>query len=462
MKKLFYIFVFFLPVIVNAQFDFYKDSPLDYAWKNVGNAGFSAGLADYTSLAFSPSGQPYVAFEDWANSKKATVMKFNGTNWVNVGNAGFSSGQVMYLSIAISPSGQPYVSYDYLSNGANWVPIVKKFDGTNWVDVGNSSLDAIAVYSNCLAFSPAGVLYLALEGPGTGRARVMKFDGINWVNVGNPGFSAGTAYFVSLEFSPSDSLPYVAHQDSWSSNKATVMKFDGTNWILVGKEGFTAGGIDEISLAVSPSGEPYVAFSDNFNYDLMMVMKYNGTDWVYVGNGGISAGEAYFPSLAFSPTGEPYLAFNTEEYSYKATVKKFNGTSWVNLGTGGFSAGVGKYESLAFSPYDGKPYVAYQDWSIGGKATVMKYDTVSFGISELNQSQISLYPNPATDKITIETFPTTIKSQLLITNLNGQEIITRQITELKTQIDISNLPAGIYFVRLTSDKTVEVGKIIKQ
>ena len=66
----------------------------------------------YTSLAFSPSGQPYVAYEDYGKFiMKATVMKFDGTNWVNVGNAGFSAGEADYISLAFSPSGQPYVAY---------------------------------------------------------------------------------------------------------------------------------------------------------------------------------------------------------------------------------------------------------------------------------------------------------------------------------------------------------------
>jgi DNA-binding beta-propeller fold protein YncE len=44
----------------------------------VGNAGFSAGEVDYTSLAFNGSGgQPYVAYVDYANSQKATVMKYD-------------------------------------------------------------------------------------------------------------------------------------------------------------------------------------------------------------------------------------------------------------------------------------------------------------------------------------------------------------------------------------------------
>jgi hypothetical protein len=47
-------------------------------------------------------------------------------------------------------------------------------------------------------------------------------------------------------------------------------------------------------------------------------------------------------------------------------------------------------------------------------------------------------------------------------NLNGEEVLTRSLIKPKTQIDISNLPGGVYFVRLTNNKTVEVGKFVKQ
>ena len=117
--------------------------------------------------------------------------------------------------------------------------------------------------------------------------------------------------------------------------------------------------------------------------------------------------------------------------------------------------------SLAFSPA-GQPYVAYEDYGTDFKATVMKYDSVYVGVKEPQESRISLYPNPATDKITVETLGTTGKSNLAIVNLEGQRLITRQITKPKTQIDISSLPSGVYFVRITNEKTLEVGKIIKQ
>ena len=73
-----------------------------------------------------------------------------------------------------------------------------------------------------------------------------------------------------------------------------------------------------------------------------------------------------------------------------------------------------------------------------------------------------LFPNPATDKITIDLSGKTMVRDLVIVNVQGQDILTQKSTEPITQIDISSLPAGIYFVRLTNDKTVAVGKIIKE
>jgi hypothetical protein len=182
--------------------------------------------------------------------------------------------------------------------------------------------------------------------------------------------------------------------------------------------------------------------------------------WMNVGNTGFSPGNTWGESLAFSPSGQPYVAYIDIADSMKATVMTFNRTNWVNVGNEGFSAGWTQLESLAFS-LSGQPYVAYED-GFDGKATVMKFDSVFVGIKVKQESRFSLYPNPATDKITVETSGTSTASYLAILNIEGQELITRQITEPKTQLDISNLPGGVYFVRLTNDKTVEVGKIIKQ
>ncbi len=384
-------------------------------WVNIGNAGFSADWINFISLAFSPSGEPYVAFEDWTTnpSGKATVMKFDGNNWLIVGTEGFSAGQADYINIAFSPSGEPFVAY---------------------VDYVNSN-----------------------------KATAMEFDGTNWVNVGNAGFSAGLVLDLSLAFSPVDGHPYLAYYDGGNTGKATVMTFNGTNWVDVGNAGFSASNTIYESLAFSASGQPYVVYSDYAYAYKATLMKFDGTNWINVGNAGFSAGEADYTSLAFSPTGEPYVAYM--DYATipfgKTTLMKFDGTNWVNVGNAGFSEGTAGWTSLAFSP-TGEPYIAFQDNADSNRATVMKYDSVMVGITKQQESTISIYPNPATDKITIETAATPTQCQLSIINLNGQALITRQITEPKTQLDISNLPSGVYFVRVTGEKRVEVGKFVKQ
>ncbi len=459
MKKLFYALMFFCPFVAYAQQNGYKSS-VDYMWMNVGNAGFSAGESDYTSLSFSPSGEPYVIFQDWANSKKATVMKFNGTNWVVVGSEGFSSSLISEPSLAFSQNGQPYVAYSVESVSIFYHSFVKKFDGMNWVNVGNN-VDFFygQLYSNSLAFSPSGEPYIALEDSASGsQPRVIRFEGTNWLDVGTTGFTGEYGQLIHLAFSPSGQ-PHVVYQNPWGSGSGvSVMKFDGTNWLDVGAKGIIGGGIT--SLAISPSGEPYVAYIDPSNYDFVSVVKYNGTSWNNVGVQGFSNAKTACISLAFSPSGEPYVAFNDEQYGYKATVMKYDGTSWVYHGSRGFSAGVSKGESLAFS-ISGATYVAYSDAANSKKATVMKFDSVFVGINDNMESTILISPNPATSEIRIETSTTPTKSQLSIMNVNGQQLIARQITESKTQLDITNLTNGVYFVRLINNRNVTVGKFIK-
>jgi photosystem II stability/assembly factor-like uncharacterized protein len=77
-------------------------------------------------------------------------------------------------------------------------------------------------------------------------------------------------------------------------------------------------------------------------------------------------------------------------------------------------------------------------------------------------NELKIYPNPSSNLVTIETLSNPTHSQISIMNSNGQEVITHKVNNLKTQIDISRLSSGVYFMRLTNDKTAEVGKIVKQ
>ncbi len=72
----------------------------------------------------------------------------------------------------------------------------------------------------------------------------------------------------------------------------------------------------------------------------------------------------------------------------------------------------------------------------------------------------TFYPNPAHDQVTVKT-PGFAAGILSIENITGRQVITRPITGAMTQIDISTLPAGVYFVKLTVEQTVQAGKFVK-
>jgi len=362
---------------------------LSTTWGNVGSAGFSAGQADYTSLALAPDGTPYVAYQEYGNSQKATVMRFSGGAWVTVGSAGFSAGQADYTSLAFAPDGTPYVAYrDYGNSGK---ATVMKFSGGAWGPVGSAGFsDWVAGYT-ALAFAPDGTPYVAYRDyEDSSKATVMKFSGGAWVTVGSARFSAGQADYTSLAFAP-DGTPYVAYRDYGNSAKATVMKFSGGAWVTVGSAGFSAGVASRTSLAFAPNGTPYVAYVDHANSSKATVTRFNGTSWVTVGSAGFSAGSANYPSLAFAPDGTPCLAYADASNSEEATVVKYNGTSWVPVGTAGFSnTGWVEYLSLAFSP-DGVPFVAYGDSGNSSKATVMKLPSAITPTT----TALTAAPNPA-------------------------------------------------------------------
>jgi hypothetical protein len=75
--------------------------------------------------------------------------------------------------------------------------------------------------------------------------------------------------------------------------------------------------------------------------------------------------------------------------------------------------------------------------------------------------QMRISPNPASRQITVETTDTDNEFQISIFNYNGQEVLKFKTRSAPVIIDIHNLPAGIYFVRLAGEMMIGVEKFIK-
>jgi hypothetical protein len=73
------------------------------------------------------------------------------------------------------------------------------------------------------------------------------------------------------------------------------------------------------------------------------------------------------------------------------------------------------------------------------------------------ESEMVLYPNPATDFVNITNADNLTKA--VIVSVTGHEVISLQKEELGTgQINIANLPAGVYFINLKLENNITLHK----
>lgn len=78
------------------------------------------------------------------------------------------------------------------------------------------------------------------------------------------------------------------------------------------------------------------------------------------------------------------------------------------------------------------------------------------------ESELLIYPNPATDKVTVTNAEKLVNA--IIISVTGQEALIIKKDELITgQINISNIPTGVYFINLEFENNITiVKKLVKK
>lgn len=119
-------------------------------------------------------------------------------------------------------------------------------------------------------------------------------------------------------------------------------------------------------------------------------------------------------------------------------------------------------QEVNFSLDDESGYIALNS----KKVYTTKMITQSINIQEqtsptgINQLEniVSLYPNPASDYIVIETQQ--INEAFILSDLNGKVVLNTRLNKNKNNIDIRNQAPGYYFYQIGSGTTAKNGKII--
>ena len=357
-----------------------------YDWSVVGTAGFSQDDAWYTYLQLDNNGVPYIIYQDVANGKKATVMKYNNSTsaWQVVGTAGFSDGQVQHPTIAFDSTNTLYAGYR--DGGNSYGATVKKFNGTTWVDVGTPGFSEASIDYIKIAFSNYNdtphVIYQDW-GAANGKASVMQYSSQiqDWVSLAeiSLGISDGYATYNDIVIDSNNDDVYIAYKDGGNNNSVTVRKFSfSDSWQNLGTPGFSDGEVNFVDLELY-NGVPYVAFQDKANGWEITVMKYNGTSWEVVGEKGFTddGDEDLYAeevSLKIDDEGNPYVATLQDIFGYydSFAVYKYINAQWTEIGTYPVTTDYTYSISLDIDS-ENNLYVGFRDGENLDKATVMRY-----------------------------------------------------------------------------------------
>lgn len=100
------------------------------------------------------------------------------------------------------------------------------------------------------------------------------------------------------------------------------------------------------------------------------------------------------------------------------------------------------------------------DYADGADVFVASLTQPLTGIPALADSQINIYPNPATTN-TVITLTGNTDGNYVVTNTNGQAVTTGRISGSNTTINTNALANGVYIVTVTTNNGSYTGRLIK-
>jgi len=358
-------------------------------------------------------------------------------------------------------------------------------NGNNWTSIlsTNDNISAIAVKDSNIYAGMWGSIYLSTD------------NGNNWVSIGfNYGYSIYT-----LVINGSDILVGTDHGLYLSTN-------NGITWVASGLTNHSVNSITIKGINIFAATDIGVYLSTN-----------NGVDWIAIENGlpantpinkMVVKGNTIFAvvdrnNVYFSTDdGESWVTENNGLPSYP-TIYGFNTDSSYLL-AGGIVSGIGKIWRLALIdtlktysyPTNGgsstgggafninqsctvkaisNPGYKFLNWTdnthivsidtnftftIKANRKLVANFTSTLGIKENTLNNISIYPNPTKDNLTIE-INSTKEQRLEIINLIGQTIYTNIINK-KATINTSAFANGVYIIKLYTNKETIVRKFVKE
>ncbi|MCB2220255.1 MAG: T9SS type A sorting domain-containing protein [Bacteroidetes bacterium] len=418
----------------------------------------------------------------WVGTRDG-LATFDGNNWtlINSSNSGLPDNRVS--CIAIEANETKWIG-TYSTNMWPWYRFsFTSFDGSYWTvyDPDNSELpydivNSIAIDQNGTKWIGTGGGYLC-EGGG-----LASFDGNNW-----------NSYDTSNSPLPSNYISSIAvgiNGTKWvGTDIGGLAAYDGTNWTVYNTSNSGLPDNSITSLAVEENGIIWIGTA---TYNGACLTTFDGTNWtvldtvsgvhittmVFDGNGKLWIGTHGDGLLTFengnlvvyntSNSGLPdngitSLAIEDNEVVWIGTdsgLSAFDGINWNTYNTSNSGLAHNHINSIV-TDQNGSKWIG----TYNGLA-VFNENGIPFGIDEPSvgiwQSAVSIYPNPASNIVSLVSQPGIEVISLEILDIQGKVVMHQLIMKNEQSYNISHLPKGLYFIRIHTSKGIEVKKLVIQ
>ncbi|RLD45738.1 MAG: hypothetical protein DRJ05_00215 [Bacteroidetes bacterium] len=420
-----------------------------------------------------------------------------------------------FIDLEINLDGDPYLLYNSVVPDEGNKLFVQKYDIENeeWSLLGGDYVNELNASDNHLAIDSKGVVYVAFLKLGVYKrgswCTVMKFDGTDWVQIGD--WNAGIIMSDVTMYCDNQDDVYVSYYDVDTYSRPIVKRYLGTEseWETVGNSTFVeAGQCLGPALTTDNDGNVLVSFGgDNFGGGLPLnVVRFSGAEWEYVGGNGIWD-EPNYPTTVIVGKNNVIHTTTTDFWSLTSTVLNYQNDAWQNqfVGIDSWYMPFAKYNDDVYMGYidrninervkvkkvdhsgnwsditdqpgpyyttpviprtyfdlevdsEGNLYIAMlkgDQWN--NHVSVLKLDVIT-GIAEPQDKTITIYPNPTSGIIHINKSPGEQIQNVLIVDVSGK-LVFQQNSPPQT-LDLSDLKKGIYFIRINTSKNNYIEKLL--
>lgn len=464
----------------------------DGTWSALGTPHFSTGNVEHISIAVTSAGKPYVAYRD-NTLGKAQVFTYDGSSWQDMGNVSAALGN--WNNMLVNNSGDPIVCFAEGTGVSSGLATVKKYAApvivVDSVKVNTVGSVAATITTNGGTLPVAATVYPLSTAqtvswsivPGTGTATIntsgvvtAQRNGTVWakaVSTVNTAKSDSLLITISNQVVPIDSI-----RVRTQGNVAPAINTDAGTLQMTSTI-YPAAASQAVTWSIVP-----VSGAAGISTTGQITASANGTVWAKA----IAAGNT---TMADSML----VTISGQVVSIDSVVVAVRGGSapviTTNAGTLQldaivYPAAASQNVSWGIVPVSGSAGIssaglvtALGNGTVWAKATsvqdVSKADSVLITISNqqtnkvpglANDRGLVVYPNPAINSVMVTMQEMHPELTLTLADIYGKKVMEESLPPNMLgrpyQLDLRQLPAGVYFLQLKDKDLLILRKIVKQ